>query len=121
MIDEFPVFAVAAAYADGQTVVKDALELRHKESDRISALCKQLTEVGVSVQERPDGFVINGGAPMTGGTIDPHSDHRLAMSLLVAGLGAQEPVSVQRAEIINESFPQFLDSLTHLGAKFDVV
>ncbi|MBN2503679.1 MAG: 3-phosphoshikimate 1-carboxyvinyltransferase [Anaerolineales bacterium] len=121
MIDEFPVFAVAAAYAEGQTVVKDAVELRHKESNRISMLCAQLTEVGISVREQPDGFVIDGGAPVTGGIADPHSDHRLAMSLLVAGLDAQGPVSVQHAEIINESFPQFLDSLTHLGARFDVV
>jgi 3-phosphoshikimate 1-carboxyvinyltransferase len=117
MIDEFPVFAVAAAYAHGHTVVRDAFELRHKESDRISALCNELTAIGVQVSETPDGFIIEGGGPPSGGMVDPHGDHRLAMSLAVAGLAAKNPVSIQDAKIINESFPNFIKILRHLGAE----
>ena len=117
MIDEFPVFAVAAAYAHGQTVVRDAVELRHKESDRISALCNELSAIGVALSETPDGFIIEGGRHPSGGEVDPHGDHRLAMSLAVAGLAAKNPVSIQDANIISESFPNFIKILRHLGAE----
>lgn len=116
MIDEFPIFAVAAALAQGQTVVRDALELRHKESDRITALCQQLQAIGADVQELPDGFVINGRSHFQGGVVNPHGDHRLAMSLAVAGLRATHGVTVQNAEITQESFPDFGARLAALGA-----
>jgi 3-phosphoshikimate 1-carboxyvinyltransferase len=116
MIDEFPVFAVAAACARGTTVVADAQELRHKESDRISALGGELSQLGVDFRETEDGFVINGGEALKGNRVDPHGDHRLAMSLAVAGLVAQSPVEIQHAEIINESFPGFVSVLGALGA-----
>jgi 3-phosphoshikimate 1-carboxyvinyltransferase len=116
MIDEFPVFAVAAAYAKGPTVVRDAKELRYKESDRISALCGELRRLGVEVEEKPDGFMMNGGRPLSGGTVNPHGDHRLAMALAVAGLAAQFPVTIGGAEIIGESFPEFAPILRELGA-----
>lgn len=116
MIDEFPVFAVAAAYASGVTVVSDAAELRHKESDRISALCQELQGLGIRISETPDGFTIEGGLPVSGGVGQPHSDHRLAMSLAVAGLAAQNPVTVEGAEIMDESFPEFVSTLQMLGA-----
>jgi 3-phosphoshikimate 1-carboxyvinyltransferase len=117
MIDEFPVFAVAAAYAQGQTIVSDAEELRHKESDRISALCAELHKLGVAAQETEDGFIIRGGAEARGGQVDSHGDHRLAMALAVAGLAARQDVSVRGTEIIAESFPEFERTLVSLGGK----
>ncbi len=119
MIDEFPAFAVAAAYASGTTVVRDAQELRYKESDRISALCGELRKLGARVEETADGFVMQGGLPLRGGSLDPHGDHRLAMSLAVAGLASQAPVEIQEAEIIHESFPEFTPILQYLGARLN--
>jgi 3-phosphoshikimate 1-carboxyvinyltransferase len=116
MIDEFPVFAAAAAFASGETHVQDAAELRVKESDRITALSSELRRLGVPVSERPDGFSIQGGAPLRGGRVDPHGDHRLAMSLAVMGLASQAPVTIQNAEIMAESFPEFTGVLQKLGA-----
>jgi len=115
MIDEFPAFAVAAANAQGRSIVSQAAELRHKESDRISDLCGELHSLGVDVEESADGFSINGGEILKGGEVDPHGDHRLAMALAVAGLAAEEPVIIQDAGIIAESFPQFVPSLRDLG------
>jgi 3-phosphoshikimate 1-carboxyvinyltransferase len=116
MIDEFPIFAVAAAFARGVSTVSDAAELRLKESDRISKLCEALRMLGVDIQEKPDGFTIQGGRPLHGGSLASYGDHRLAMSLAVAGLAATQPVSIQGAEIIHESFPEFIQSLQSLGA-----
>ncbi len=117
MIDEFPIFAVAAACAAGQTVVRDAGELRFKESDRIAALCTELRRIGVEAAETPDGFVIRGGRQPVGGEVDPHGDHRLAMSLAVAGLAAEKPVAVCGAEAVDESFPGFTQLLESFGAR----
>lgn len=117
MIDEFPIFAVAAALAEGVTQVTDAVELRFKESDRISALAKQLSQIGVQITENPDGFVIKGGQPIAGGLVDSQGDHRLAMSLAVAGLVSQQPVEIRQAEMINESFPQFVELLNSIGGQ----
>lgn len=119
MIDEFPAFAVAAAYADGATVVREATELRHKESDRISVLCEQLRAVGVEIEEMPDGFTLPGNTIPRGGIINPHGDHRLAMSLAIAGLGAQGPIAIQNPNIIHESYPEFQETLEGLGAQID--
>jgi 3-phosphoshikimate 1-carboxyvinyltransferase len=120
MIDEFPIFAVAAAFANGKTVVEDAGELRYKESDRIAAMCAELRSIGVKVRETPEGFVISGGRKLTGGSVDPHGDHRLAMALAVAGLITEKPVIVPQAEYINESFPGFVDTMVSFGAHFEV-
>jgi 3-phosphoshikimate 1-carboxyvinyltransferase len=114
MIDEFPVFALAAAFAEGTTVVQDAAELRHKESDRISTLCGEMKLLGVAMEEYPDGFAIKGGT-CRGGRCTAHGDHRLAMSLALAGLRAPEGTVVSGAEILNESFPEFIDNLVKLG------
>ena len=116
MIDEFPAFAVAAAFAQGKTVVSDASELRYKESDRISALCAELGGLGVQVSEKEDGFVIQGGKLPKGGVVNPHGDHRLAMSLAIVGLASEEGVSVREAGIVHESFPEFASILEYLGA-----
>jgi 3-phosphoshikimate 1-carboxyvinyltransferase len=121
MIDEFPVFAVAAAFADGTTTVKDAAELRIKESDRIAALCQELGSLGVDISECTDGFIIHGTGSVQGGAVQAHNDHRLAMSLAVAGLAAREPVFIQGAELISESFPGFTTTLQSLGADLNAL
>ena len=90
--------------------------LSHKESDRITALGGELRKLGVEFHETEDGFVVDGGKALKGGRVNPHGDHRLAMSLAVAGLVAQAPVEIQEAEIINESFPGFESVLSALGA-----
>jgi len=116
MIDEFPAFGIAAANARGQTVVVDAEELRYKESDRIHDLCRELRSLGADLEEAQDGFTINGGGALNGGQVTSHNDHRLAMALAVAGLAAKEPVEVEGASILTESFPQFDRKLQDLGA-----
>jgi 3-phosphoshikimate 1-carboxyvinyltransferase len=121
MIDEFPVFAVAAAHAMGKTVVAEAEELRHKESDRIHDLCQELCLLGADLEEAPDGFIVNGGRALKGGKAASHGDHRLAMALAVAGLAAEGPVKIDGADILSESYPQFEQTLQNLGAdiRFD--
>jgi 3-phosphoshikimate 1-carboxyvinyltransferase len=120
MIDEFPILAIAACFAEGTTEVRDAGELRYKESDRIFALCRELKLLGAPVTEHEDGFSIHGPCPPAGGTIDPHGDHRLAMAFGVAGLAGRGPLTILKAEIIQESFPQFTGTLVRLGAKLQL-
>ena len=120
MIDEFPIFAIAAACAQGPTTVRQAVELRHKESDRIAALCGALRALGVKTDEADDGFTIHGGAPILGGDVDAQGDHRLAMALAVAGLAARQPVRVHGASVLAESFPRFPQTLRRLGADLRV-
>lgn len=115
MIDEFSVFGAAAAFASGDTLVRDAAELRLKESDRISTLCHEMGKIGVTAQEAADGFVVHGGLPR-GGLVEAHGDHRLAMAMAVTGLAALGPVTVMGAEMIDESFPGFVATLRGLGA-----
>jgi 3-phosphoshikimate 1-carboxyvinyltransferase len=115
MIDEFPIFAIAAAAADGPSTVHDASELRVKESDRIGRLAAELRILGVQIGEYPDGFRIEGGS-IRGGTVSAYGDHRLAMSLAIAGLISSSPVCVQGSECSDESFPGFMRLLHRLGA-----
>ncbi len=115
MIDEFPVFAVAAAFAEGKTIVAEAEELRYKESDRIRVLCEQLQKIGVDIKETTDGFIIQGQKQIPGGTAESCGDHRLAMSLAVAGLASQNGVTVNGAEMVTQSFPAFFELLKRLG------
>ena len=110
-IDEIPVLAAVAAFAEGETVVREARELRYKETDRIAAVVAQLHALGADVSEQPDGFTIQGGT-LTGGTARANGDHRLAMSMAICGLRA--PVTVEGAEILDESFPSFLPTLASL-------
>jgi 3-phosphoshikimate 1-carboxyvinyltransferase len=120
MIDEFPIFAVAAACAKGLSRVRDAQELRLKESDRITALCRELRVLGIHADEAEDGFYIYGGGGISGGVVNSAGDHRLAMAFAVAGLVAQKEVVVLDAEYIAESYPQFVESLMQLGASLVV-
>jgi 3-phosphoshikimate 1-carboxyvinyltransferase len=115
MIDEFPIFAVLATQAQGETVVREAEELRVKESDRIGSLASELRKLGVQIEERPDGFVIVGPTRLHGATVDSHGDHRLAMSLAVAGLIAEGETTVTHAEAYRESFPNFVELMNGLG------
>jgi 3-phosphoshikimate 1-carboxyvinyltransferase len=106
-IDELPVIFVAAAAARGRTVVRGASELRVKESDRLGAMAKALRAVGASVEELPDGLVIEGGR-VQGGTIESQGDHRIAMSFAIAGLVSQAPITVVDTGPVATSFPDFV-------------
>ncbi len=106
-IDEFPVLAVAASYAVGATSIRDAAELRVKESDRIAAMALELKKLGAAVTERPDGMEIRGGKVLTGALCESHGDHRIAMSLAVAGLAARGETVVRDSAWIETSFPGF--------------
>jgi len=115
-IDEFPILAVAATQAEGTTTIREAAELRVKESDRIATVATELTRLGAQVEELPDGLVIHGPTPLVGAAVNSHRDHRLAMALAVAGLVAQGETVVQQAEVINDSFPGFVETMQALGA-----
>jgi 3-phosphoshikimate 1-carboxyvinyltransferase len=116
MIDEFPIFAVAATQAHGDTVVRDAAELRLKESDRIDALVGELRTMGANIESAEDGFVVRGPSRLKGAAVNARGDHRLAMSLAVAGLVADGETVVHGWEIMNDSFPEFPQVLKQLGA-----
>ncbi|MEQ8268592.1 MAG: 3-phosphoshikimate 1-carboxyvinyltransferase [Parvibaculum sp.] len=120
MIDEYPVLAVAAAFAEGETRMLGIHELRVKESDRIAATASGLRANGVKVHESDDGMVVEGrsGEVGGGGHVVTHMDHRIAMSFLVMGLAAQKPVTVDDARMIATSFPDFTGLMRGLGASF---
>lgn len=117
LIDELPVLAVAATQADGETVVRDASELRVKESDRIAALAAELGAMGARIKALADGFVVEGPTRLRGATVDAHGDHRMAMALAVAGLVADGETVIRGAETVTKSFPGFFDTLQALGAE----
>src|SRR5210317_166898 len=110
-IDEFPVISVAAALAEGTTTIRDAEELRVKETDRIDAMVSELGKLGGQVEGRPDGMVIASVEQLNGGTVTSHGDHRIAMSLAVAALSARESVTIEDAACTETSFPGFWDLL----------
>ena len=110
-IDEFPVISVAAALAEGTTTIRDAEELRVKETDRIDAMVSELGKLGGQVEGRPDGMVITGVEQLNGGTVTSHGDHRIAMSLAVAALSARDSVTIKDAACTETSFPGFWDLL----------
>jgi len=114
MIDEFPIFCVAAALAEGETVVTGAQELRVKETDRIHAMATELRRLNVPVQETPDGFVLRGGASISGGTCMSHGDHRVAMALAIAALTGDAPTTICDTDCIVTSFPDFHGNLLEL-------
>lgn len=117
MIDEFPAFAVAAAFAEGETTVSQAQELRYKETDRIETLCQEFSALGVDCAENPDGFTIQGQKSIRGGSANAQGDHRLGMALAILGLNSEKPTQIKNAEIISESFPDFVATLNQLGAQ----
>jgi len=117
MIDEFPVLMVAALQAEGETLVRDAKELRVKETDRIAVMAGELRVMGADIEEREDGFRIIGPQSLTGAQVDGHDDHRIAMSLTVAGMIAAEGAVITDAACAGDSFPGFAETLISLGAK----
>lgn len=121
MIDEYPILAIAAAFAQGRTTMRGLEELRVKESDRLSAIVASLRACGVSVEELEDGMIVEGGDVPGGGRVTTHMDHRIAMAFLVCGLAARESVSVDDTEMISTSFPEFEDLMRNLGAEFVLV
>jgi 3-phosphoshikimate 1-carboxyvinyltransferase len=116
MIDEFPILAVAATQAEGTTLVRDAAELRVKETDRIATVVAELRKLGARIEPLPDGFVVEGPTPLNGGVVASHGDHRLGMALAVAGLVAQDEIMIEDAACISDSFPGFVDVMRTLGA-----
>ena len=113
LIDEIPVLAVAAAFAEGVTVFADAAELRVKETDRIDTMTSELRAVGADVTDRPDGLTVvgTGGRPLPGGAVDSHGDHRVAMALAVAALATTGGVTIDGWDAIATSYPGFEEDL----------
>ena len=116
MIDEYPILAATAAFAEGETVMRGIGEMRVKESDRIALMVAGLRACGVAVEEEAEGFVVAGGPVKGGATVHTAHDHRIAMSHLVLGLAADEPVTVDEPDMIATSFPGFVELMRGLGA-----
>jgi 3-phosphoshikimate 1-carboxyvinyltransferase len=124
MIDEYPVLAVAAAFAEGKTVMRGLEELRVKESDRLAAVAAGLKANGITVEELPDGLIVEGrgaGGVGGGGDVLTHMDHRIAMSFIVMGLASSKPVRVDDGSMIATSFPNFESLMKSLGARIQRV
>ena len=115
LIDELPALAVAATFARGRTVVRDAAELRVKETDRIAAITTQLRLLGATIEERPDGFVIEGGGGLRGANVSGGGDHRLTMALAMAGLLAEGETVVEDEESVAVSYPNFWQDLAEVS------
>ncbi|HHX63156.1 MAG TPA: 3-phosphoshikimate 1-carboxyvinyltransferase [Epulopiscium sp.] len=107
LIDELPIIAVAGCFAKGTTVIADAAELRVKECDRITAMTAELSKMGASISESQDGMIIEGKGSLHGASVESYGDHRVAMSLAIAGLMATDETIIHNSECINISFPQF--------------
>jgi 3-phosphoshikimate 1-carboxyvinyltransferase len=120
MIDELMVLAVAATQARGRTVIRDAGELRVKETDRIASTVGELRKMGAKIEPAEDGFIIDGPVKLTGAPVESQGDHRLAMAMAVAGLVAHTPTTVYGAEVTADSFPGFEITLQALGARLQV-
>lgn len=111
LIDEIPILAVAAVFAQGKTIIRDAAELRVKESDRLKVMAAALTKMGANITELPDGLEITGGGSLVGAELDSYTDHRIAMSLAIAAMMATGTTTIDRAEAASISYPTFFDSL----------
>ena len=122
MIDEYPILGIAAAFAQGRTVMTGLAELRVKESDRIAAMARGLAACGVTVEEMPDGMAVTGGGAITSppAPIVTDMDHRIAMSFLILGMAAGHPVTIDDGSMIDTSFPGFGDLMNSLGARIGI-
>ena len=114
LIDEIPVIAVLAAFAEGTTIIRNAEELKVKESNRLDIMVENLSAMGVDITGTPDGMIIHGGRPVHGAQVQSHLDHRIAMSFAVAGLAAEGITSVQEADCVAISYPEFYQDLQTL-------
>lgn len=118
LVDEIPVLAVAMAVAEGPSRIEGAGELRVKESDRLAAICSQLNRMGASIEEMPEGLIIEGQpGSLKGNCVNSYGDHRIAMSLAIAALVARGETSLVQAEVVDVSFPEFFELLNHLAVK----
>jgi len=117
LIDEIPVLAAVAPYSEGGLEVRDAKELRVKESDRIAAVAANLREMGAEVEERPDGMRIPGGQHLHGGELDSFGDHRIAMAFAVAALRAEGATTILRADAAGVSYPAFFEELETVAGR----
>ncbi|HIK37372.1 MAG TPA: 3-phosphoshikimate 1-carboxyvinyltransferase [Geminocystis sp. M7585_C2015_104] len=115
LIDEIPILAVAACFAKGTTIIRDAAELRVKESDRLAVMASQLSKMGAKVTELPDGLEIHGVETLQGAQVDSYNDHRIAMSLAIAALKARGETVIRRAEAVSISYPDFVQTLTDIA------
>lgn len=115
LIDEIPILAVAACFAKGTTIIKDAGELRAKESDRIATTVRELARLGAKIEALSDGMVIHGGSSLLGAEVASHSDHRLAMSLAIAALIAHGKTNILQPQAVEISYPNFWDTLEKLA------
>ena len=116
LIDEIPILAIAAAFATGETVIRDAAELKVKESNRIAVVVGGLTAMGANAEEQEDGLIIRGGSSLTGAVLDSRGDHRIAMAFAIAGLAATGNTTITGEDCIAVSFPGFAEVLRQLGA-----
>lgn len=114
LIDEIPIIAVMAAFAEGTTIIKDAAELKVKESNRIDVMVKSLSAMGVNIEGTDDGMIIRGGRPLHGAAIDSKLDHRIAMSFTIAGGNAEGDTEILGADVVNISYPSFYQDLENL-------
>ena len=114
LIDEIPIIAVMAALAEGETIIKDAAELKVKESDRIQTVVQNLSAMGCDITATDDGMIIRGGAPLHGAKIKTHLDHRIAMAFAIAGLVAEGETTLDHPECVSISYPTFFETLTSL-------
>ncbi|MBC7958986.1 MAG: 3-phosphoshikimate 1-carboxyvinyltransferase, partial [Vallitaleaceae bacterium] len=114
LIDEIPIIAVAAAFAQGTTTIKDATELKVKESNRIDTMVHELKKMGVNIQPTQDGMTIEGGSPLNGATLESYHDHRVAMSLTIAALNATTDSTLLNSSCIDISYPRFFEDLKSL-------
>jgi 3-phosphoshikimate 1-carboxyvinyltransferase len=118
MIDEYPVLAVAAAFAQGETRMRGLHELRVKESDRLAAVAAGLAAAGVAHAIEGDDLIVRGGAVRGGGLVETHLDHRIAMSFLILGLASDKAMTIDDSRMIATSFPAFRGLMGQLGAQF---
>ncbi len=114
LIDEIPILAVAAVFASGKTVIKDAGELRVKESDRLAVMATELGKMGANITELADGLEIQGGNNLTGAEVDSFTDHRIAMSLAIAALNATDQTTINRADAASISYPNFVSTMMQI-------
>lgn len=115
MIDELPTVALMACFAEGTTIIRDAAELKVKESNRIAIMVENLTAMGANVEETEDGMIIHGGKPLHGAVIETKKDHRIAMTFAVAALAAEGETEILDAECVDISYPEFYKDLEALG------
>jgi len=116
LIDELPVIAVLASYAQGTTIIRNAEELKVKESNRLDIIVQELSAMGADIAGTDDGMIIHGGRPLTGAAVDSRLDHRIAMSFAVAGLAAEGATEILRSDCVAISYPDFFKDLVHLSA-----